>query len=181
MTLDRCLYCLVLLALCACGPDETQSSPAVAMSGADSEPAPAQVSVSPVVDPCFDDADGFQVNHDGSIVDASGQRLIRMPLTSEADDLAASSKDFCGKWSSETQLDTGSYHYVFRTNADCPRRALPGQFVHLGFNADSVAPLEFVRNFVTCDETSDTPLSGGVKQEERADNTILVFDQSTRN
>lgn len=141
--------------LSACGSDEVQSdaisqvAPSATVAGIRA-PAPTQMPSS-----CFEDAEGFEVAYDGTVVDNAGSKLVPLTLTSRADQIAASNEDFCGKWASEDEQNSNKFRYVFRTNPACVRRALPGDFVYLGMDPEAERNAEFMEAFVDCREPTE--------------------------
>lgn len=134
----------LILMLCACGPDEVQSGTLQTKAALQPGPAPSAHSS------CFSDAEGLRLIEGGALVDATGLKLFPLPLFNKVDIIAASSEDFCGKWASQAQSESNMFQYVFRTNENCIRRALPGDFVHLGVDMEDEATEGFVTRFVAC-------------------------------
>lgn len=169
---------VLVVMLCGCGPDDYQVGPTAATPiGGSRTVAAVPASVSPA-SACFSEAKGFETKEDGTVTDSTGMKLTPLPLSGEADEIAASSEDFCGKWANDAQLKASAFQYVFKTNADCARRALGGDFVQLGFGPDSEGVAEFVRGFVACEEPVAMSMQAasqvGAETDEPSEETLVA-------
>lgn len=160
--------------LSACGPDGYQANGSLPTTNLESQEGAVLSAPPPFYSACFSNAAGLQMNEDGTVVDDAGAKLSPLPLTSEADAIAASSEDFCGKWANDDQLSSKAFQYIFMTNGSCVRRDLPGDFVHLGIDIESEETDEFVRDFVACVETAAAATIAETSGERPSENPEIV-------